>query len=172
MLFLKTLNMKNLSQVLFVVIGLVLFQCSPKVVKQTTVKEYNEDLSHLRPPIDSVSEETTDEIVKAPYTRPTYDNTQKLNALIDSLASDNLHKKIRYYTVQVYVGNSREEANEIRSKVYSIIPEETPKLEYSQPNFRVKVGKFESRLDAHKTFTTLKRSFPGAVMVSEKSYLK
>ena len=151
---------------------IVFYGCSPKVVTQTSVEEYNEDLSAIRPPIDSVEKEVTSELVKAPYTAPGFDDTKKLDALIDSISTDNLNKKVRYYTIQVYVGNSREQANEIRTKVYSIIPEETPKLEYSQPNFRVKVGMFESRLDAHKTFTLLKNTFPGAVLVSEKSYLK
>lgn len=156
---------------LLVALVILLAQCSPKVVKQTSVEEYNEDMSSLRPPIDTVKSEAFNEIKKAPYIEPTFDDTKKLNSLIDSLANDNSTAKFKFYTIQVYVGNSREKANEIRSKAYSVVPNETPKLEYSQPNFRVKIGKYESRLDAHKTFTLLKKSFPGAVLVSEKAYL-
>ena len=154
-----------------IILSIIIVQCSPKVVKQTSVEEYSEDLSSVKPPIDSFKIKETDEVTKTPYTAPMYDQTQQLNSLVDSLAKDNLRKKYTYYTIQVYVGKSREEANEVRSKVYKIIPEETPKLEWSQPNFRVKVGKFESRLDAYKTFTLLKSSFPGALLVSEKLYL-
>jgi len=156
----------------FLILTLIIFGCSPKVVKQTSTEEYREDLSSIRPPIDSVTiKEQADEVKKAPYTAPEFDQTTQLSALVDSLAKDNLRKKYTFYTIQVYVGKSREEANEVRSKVYKIIPEETPKLEWSQPNFRVKVGKFENRLDAYKTFSLLKRSFPSALLVTDKSYL-
>ncbi len=151
--------------------GMLLWQCSQKTVPQADYSDFKEDLSSIKPPIDSMAKAESTEIEKAPYAAPTFDQTREMNALIDSLSEDNLDKTFRFYTVQVYVGNSREDANEIRSKVYKIIPDETPRLEWSQPNFRVKVGKFESPLDAHKTFNTLKKSFPGAVLVSEKAFL-
>ena len=164
--------MRNPSLFLLIIVGFLISYCSPKVVQQTSIEVYKEDLSTIRPPIDSLTEELSDELIKAPYVEPTHHHTARINSLMDSIAIDNAKKKFRYYTIQVYVGNSREQANEVRSKVYSVIPEETPKLEYSQPNYRVKVGTFESRLEANKTFTILKNSFPGAVLVSEMSYLK
>ena len=165
----RIIKMKNLFIILFG--AAIMWQCSPKITPQTDYSDFKEDLSMIKPPIDTLPKNVTDEVKKAPYTPPSFDQTMAMNAMIDSLSQDNLDKKFRFYTVQVYVGNSREDANEVRSKVYKIIPDETPRLEWSQPNFRVKVGKYESPLDAHKTFSTLKKTFPGAVLVSEKTFL-
>ena len=91
---------------------------------------------------------------------------------LDSLSKDALHKKITIYAIQVYIGNNRDEANDARMKVYGLLENEIPRLEYTQPNFRVKVGKYNSRLEANKSLTILKKSFPGALLVPERTYLK
>lgn len=148
---------------------LSLFNCSPKVVKTTTKEDYKEDLSAVRPPIDSVVVEAASEKIKEPYVKPSNDITRELGSLVDSLSVDNKNKRVNFYTIQVYVGSNRNEANEARSRVYNVIPDETPKLEYSQPNYRVKVGTFIDRLDAHKTLTKLKNTFPGAILLTERA---
>ena len=160
------------SQFGYLLVALILFNCSPKTVRQATTAEYEEDLSAIRPvaePIEFVSEEGKE---KVPYVASSNDITKGMNNLIDSMALDNRNKKVQIYTIQVYVGNSRDEANEARTKVYKVMPDERPRLEYSQPNFRVKVGMYTDRLEAHKPLQLLKKTFPGAILLTEKSYLR
>lgn len=150
----------------------LLYDCAPKATKTTDKSAYEEDLSVVRFPIDSVTAPERTEVAKAPYKAPESDITRRLNVVVDSIAAENSNKKLNVFTIQVYVGNNREEANDARSEVYKIIPDETPKLEYSAPNYRVKVGTFSDRLDAHKTLTLLKKSFPSAILLAEKVDLK
>lgn len=160
------------SYFLYAAAVLVLFNCTPKAAKTTATKAaYEEDLSTVRPPVDSLTTIARVEKEKAPFESPEHDITPRLNSVIDSIAYDNRKEKEDVYTIQVYVGNNREEANRARSEVYRIIPDETPKMEYSPPNYRVKVGIYLDRLDAHKTLSLLKKTFPGAILLSEKIYL-
>lgn len=159
------------SQIVYLVVALILFNCAPKAVKQTATTEYDEDLSALRPTVDPVEFTTDEGKEKAPYQAPSHNINGVMNSLIDSLAVDYRNRKIEIYTIQVYVGNSRDEANEVRTKVYKVMPDERPRLEYSQPNFRVKVGTYADRLEAQKPLTLLKKTFPGAILLTDKSYL-
>ena len=146
--------------------------CSPKIVQQTSEENYSEDLSAVLPPIDSVEVKKVEQKKKDPYVKPSNDITAEMNMLTDSLARDALQRKVTTYTIQVYIGNNRDDANEARKKVYGLLDDEVPRLEYTQPNFRVKVGKYNSRLDAHKSLTILKKAFPGALLIPERHYLK
>ena len=68
-------------------------------------------------------------------------------------------------------GTSSEEAKISKGKVYSILSDEKPVLKYEEPSFKVKVGKFYSRLEAQKTFAQLKRKFPNAIIIPERIQL-
>jgi len=157
------------SIILFTILMSVLWACAPKIVKKSTEAEYSENLTkeELLPEIDTAAV-AGESLVKAPYTPPEYDITNEIDVLLDSLAKDAAKKKVQVYTVQVYVGNNSQEADEARMKVFKILPDESPRIEWSQPNFRVKVGRFFSRLEAYKTLSTLRKHFPGALLVPER----
>lgn len=161
----------------FLIISSLIWSCAPKASK-TKVDNYYEDLSAYRPEVPSVEidntnpeETSTGEVERGNYVSPKYDITTKLNSVLDSVAHDNLERRVTYYSIQVYTGISREEANEARQKVYRILGDASPRLEYNQPNYKVKVGMFNDRLEAHKTFTQLQKAFPTALLVPERRYL-
>lgn len=136
--------------------------------------DHYEDLSRYRPEYTVESEEkiieTTAEEEEVSFTgEPEYDITDEVNALLDSI--NVLKKAINYvdgYTVQVYTGINREQANEARATVYNTLPDSKPAILYDQPNFKVKVGKFYTRREAQKTFADLKRVFPAAIIIPER----
>jgi hypothetical protein len=105
---------------------------------------------------------------KVPYAAPRYDVTEALDGALEKNAEINKSRPYTVYTVQIYNGSSRIRANEIRRQVYSVMPEADPVLEYRQPNYKVKVGSFESRAEAYKTFKKLQQNFPGTVLVPER----
>ena len=90
---------------------------------------------------------------------------------MDSIVVHNRDKMYLTYTIQVYIGRSREEANQIREKVYRILPDEEPVLIYKQPSYKVNVGKYFDKVDAYKTLNILKSNFTGAMLVPERNLL-
>lgn len=160
---------------LFVLLTIYAISCTPKLATKSTTEDYDEDLSSFRPTIETTSEnnETVSETIesKGPYVAPTHDINSEMSAVMDSVIYYNLDKAYTTYTIQVYIGRSREEANQIREKVYRVLPEEKPALGYKQPSWKVTVGEYQDHVEAFKTLTTLKRAFPEAMLVRERKYL-
>ena len=50
----------------------------------------------------------------------------------------------------------------------SYLPNLESEVQYIQPNFRVKTGKYFTRLDAQADYMAIKRYFPGAIVVPDK----
>ncbi len=162
---------------LFVILfltGIVIsqFNCTPRAAKSKTTVQYNEDLSGFRPET-AVSDEkeidNTGRTEPAPvvYVPPEHDITNQLDIVLNERQENNKNNTITVYTVQVYTGRSREEANETRMKIFEIMPEADPQLVYKKLRFKVQVGRFYDRVSAFKTFKILKAHFPGAMLVPE-----
>ena len=161
---------------LFVLIVGYIFSCTPKLATKSVSEDYEEDLSSFRPSTDTEvgSPETDTEAieVKGPYVAPTHDINSEMSAIMDSVIYYNKNKTFLTYTIQVYIGRSREEANQVREKVYRVLPDEKPALGYKQPSWKVTVGEYYDRVEAYKTLTTLKGVFPGAMLVPERKYIE
>ena len=137
--------------------------------------DYYEDLSAYRPEI-TASEDTvsaggtndTDNNID-PNLTPENDVTSAINIKLDSIndLKSNI-STIDGYTIQVYTGINREQANDAKAKVYTTLPDSRPVIIYDQPNFRVKVGKFYTRREAQGTFAALKSVFPAAILIPER----
>lgn len=162
--------------ILLVLLGTYVVSCSPKLATKSTSEDYSEDVSAYRPTVmDSEAGEDTNvetsSINKGPYVAPTHDIQGELVPIMDSIVVHNRDKMYRTYTIQVYIGRSREEANQIREKVYRILPDEEPVLIYKQPSYKVNVGKYFDKVDAYKTLNMLKSNFTGAMLVPERNLL-
>ena len=68
----------------------------------------------------------------------------------------------------MYSGLKREEALNAKKELTGAVPDLQSEVQYSQPNFRVKVGKYFSRLDAQKDYVEVKRFFPTAIIIPDK----
>ncbi len=170
----------------------VLFSCSKKAVatvsksdtNNTVLKnsnsKYSEDLSKVRPhyttvPTSSneVKPKTSGNINSKSLDKGTIEVTDKLQIVLDTIANHNKAiKSAPGYRVQIYVGESRDEALQARNKSYSIFPDETPHLMPTLPSYRVRVGDFMDRLEAQKVFKTLVKEFPNALIVPDKIEIK
>ncbi|MEM7107207.1 MAG: hypothetical protein AAF519_03190, partial [Bacteroidota bacterium] len=141
-------------------------------------EKYKEDLSYLRPtypnPTDTMYSTPADSTSDLkPPVAPTFDVTAQLNAILDSI--DVIRKDQQFvdgYTIQVYSGGDSEEATKARGKVYSILEGAKPSLKFEEPNFKVKVGEYYSRLEAQKDYALLKRKFSLALIIPERIYIQ
>ena len=156
---------------------LLISGCAGTVPKQTAPK-YEEDLSSFRTTYQyKIQAQNKDTVVDNRINSSLISDSlgtalnikSKLDKFLDTVSFNS--RRIGYiqgYTIQVYTGNSRQEANEAKSTVYKMLPDSFPQLIYQQPNFKVKVGKFYTRFDSQKIFMQLKRKFPRAIVIPER----
>lgn len=159
-------------------LALVILGCaSAKKPVSTTTQgtKYSEDLSIWRPKADPVPGETTTTTMDTDVRKPTttaearYTVNKKLDNVLDSIDRYNVQRNfIDGFTIQVYSGSKKEDAFNAKKELQSTLPELPSEVQYAQPNFRVKVGKYYTRIDAQKDLLDVKRLFPGAIIIPDK----
>ena len=157
----------------FLILSVVAFSCASLSTTKTSDSEaYREDLGVHRPgykvPEDTVGSNI---VLKEDYSKitPSADVTGKLNDILE--AEDQLKANVEFvdgYTIQIYTGNSSDEARIIRGKAISAMPDANVELYYDEPSFKVKVGQYYSRLEAQKDFSMLQSKFPMAIIIPDK----
>lgn len=73
----------------------------------------------------------------------------------------------RGYRVQIYNGNDRVKANQIRVDFMRRYPNVRTYLTYVQPQFRVKVGDFASRGEAYKFYVEVSNIYDPCMIVPD-----
>ena len=160
-------------------LAVLLYGCKPAVPSSSGSPEgrYAEDLSAYRPQVSTAEEVEKEEENAFPeqknYPKPSADNTQQLQAALDSIAENT--RKVRYidgYTVLVYTGTDRDKAMQAKAQATHMVAKHRPDVQYVPPTYKVKVGRFVDRLEAQKVYATLKPEFSKAIIIPEKVYLK
>ena len=72
------------------------------------------------------------------------------------------------FRVQIFTGSNRKEAYNAQAKFQQDFPDIRSYVIYSDPNFKVRVGDFRTRLEAEKFQDQLRRSFDGTFIITEK----
>jgi hypothetical protein len=136
-------------------------------------KPYAEDLSKYRPKVtlDTTRQDATP--TKVPMVPAQLTVNAKVDAVLDSIDKINqLRKFVDGYTIQIYTGQNREEANLAKKTMADNVNDLRADLQFQAPKFRVKVGAYFTRLDAQKDLVRLKRLFPNAILVPEKILIR
>lgn len=142
---------------------------------QRNARSHYEDLSALRPRFSYTdsSYQNTDNTPRKPGVTPVMTVNEKVNAVLDSIDKINtLRKFVDGFTIQIYSGQNREEANNTKKKMAEEIGYMKADLQYLQPKFRVKTGNYFTRLEAQKDLLRIKRIFPNAILVPERIPIK
>jgi hypothetical protein len=71
------------------------------------------------------------------------------------------------YTIQVYSGK-REEALNTRKQLTSLVPDVNSEVQFTEPIFRVKAGKYFTWIEAQGDYTLIKKYFPAAIIIPDK----
>lgn len=153
----------------------VLGSCSaPKKTTTTQGGKYSEDLSIWRPKAEDVAKNTTAPVDSAngrkvtAYVEPKLAVNKQLDTVLDSIDRINLGQKfVSGYTIQVYSGK-REEALNVKKQLTQYLPDHTADIQFTEPIFRVKVGKYYTLLEAQADYTEIKRHFQAAIIVPER----
>jgi hypothetical protein len=177
------LRMKNMIRILsFVLVVVVMAACSSKVSTSTTGSStgYSEDLSILRPKTTMPSDtnkastsNTTGGKNNTVYLEPRHTVNAQLDAVLDSIDRINLaNGMVDGFTIQLYSGKQQEEALNVKKQIAQAMPDITADIQFSQPNFRVRAGKYINRLEAQKDYMLVKRLFPNAILIPERISIK
>jgi hypothetical protein len=162
-----------------VVLILITSSCStvkPDRTKTNSNKNaYSEDLTVYRPELAIIEEQPTDTIAVQAFTDSAYlDQTARLNTVLDT-AANYARSTITYidgFTIQVYGGDNRALAKDFRLNLIRNFPSTEPRTVFEQPNYKVRVGQYYTRLEAQHLFTQVKRVFPRAILIPARIYVK
>lgn len=158
-----------------VTIATLLQFCTPAATPSSSSSTYEEDLSAYRPEYAPELEdkdevvETNDTEVTFEYTEPTHALSVEMDTVLSRIKKS--RENITYidgFSIQLYSGNSRDQANMVKVKTYEVLEDLKPRVSYEQPNYKVRIGRYYSRLEANADFVTLKKHFSRAVLVPIK----
>lgn len=159
-----------------VTIATLLQFCAPTASTSTSTAVYEEDLSIYRSSYTmeeelKETETSTEEIytTPAPYVSPSNDIKAELDTVLYRIKKS--RENIKYvdgYSIQLYSGNNRDKANQVKVKTYEVLEDQRPRVSYEQPNYKVRIGEYYSRLEANTDFVTLQKHFSRAVLVPVK----
>lgn len=72
------------------------------------------------------------------------------------------------YTVLVYSGINRDQAFKTQSDLAQYFPEIEAEMQYQQPRYLVKVGKYAYKIEAQRVFSQIKGIFPSARIIPDR----
>jgi hypothetical protein len=72
------------------------------------------------------------------------------------------------YRVQIYFGGNRPKATEVKMDFSLMHPEITSYLTYNQPNFKIRVGDFRTRLEAQKFLKDIQGQYASSFIVPDE----
>lgn len=76
--------------------------------------------------------------------------------------------RISGYRVQIHFGVDRSKARDIKAKFLTSHPGVEAYEKYEQPNFKIKVGDFRTRLESFKFLKEISNEFPGSFIVQDE----
>lgn len=174
-------SLNKFSYLIFV-LAILLGQhgCTPTVIQNTTVGDtpYEEDLSIYRktypiPEEQNESPQENETVVQKERADPTNHIKTELDSVLTKIvkARENINY-IDGLTIQVYSGNNRELANTVKRQLYKLSDDFSPIVKYDQPNYKVSVGEYFTRLEANKDYNLLRKEFSQALLVPKKISIK
>jgi SPOR domain len=95
------------------------------------------------------------------------------NNRLDSLIEKNIETNkaangIQGYRVQIFFGSERKQAQDAKTKLLQLMPDEEVYLIYQQPYFKVRVGDYRTKLEAEAVYRKLIHEFDKLFIVPDK----
>lgn len=86
----------------------------------------------------------------------------KINELIKLYAEVN--SKAEFYQIQVGFG-SYQKAQDLKSQVDIDFPGWYSKIEFESPTYRVRLGRFKTKLEAERKYLEVRKKYPDAMLL-------
>lgn len=75
-----------------------------------------------------------------------------------------VNSKAQYYHIQVGFGN-HQKAQELKSQIDIDFPNWYSKIDFQEPTYRVRLGKFKDPLEAERKFIEVRKKYPNAMLL-------
>jgi len=94
---------------------------------------------------------------------------EELDAKINQIAQSNSEELfVNGFSILIYSGVDRERAVEIRNETYSEFPDIQSYMEYQQPRYLVKVGRYINKIEALATYEKMNDVFPNSRIIGDR----
>lgn len=90
-----------------------------------------------------------------------------LSTFVGTPQNGNSTVKIKGYRIQASLDRDKNRINQLRAEYLSRFSEQPAYIDFLAPNFRLRIGDFRSKLDAHAYLDKIKAIFPDAVIVMD-----
>lgn len=151
---------------------LILFGC-----KTLGIKKSGENLSY-----DSYQEDINSSLPQYPDFRKIESQTAELPGIQSATAVDDELEVVQQrlieknkseiyfsgYTVLVYSGIDRNQAFRTRDELFQYFPDLAADMQYQEPRYLVKVGRYAYKIEAQKNFSLIKTQFPSARIIQDR----
>jgi hypothetical protein len=158
--------MKNYTILIFTILFSCKIQSNNSNINNNQ-KGYFEDLSYTRDTKKNISQNNFILSNNNKTKVPTIKN--ELDSILNIIKYEN--KKNDYiegYTIQLYLGDNRILAEETEIKLNKLDSLTERITIFTQPNYRVKVGKYYNKFNANRDYNKFKKTFPNAIIIPEK----
>ncbi|WP_158856275.1 hypothetical protein [Lunatibacter salilacus] len=126
---------------------------------------YTENLENTLPPFEAFPASAVS--VRSKETVKPVDDD--LSIAVQRLISKNEEEMyISGFTILVYSGVDREEAFKTRNTLYSEYPDVLTFMQYQQPRYLVKVGRYINRIEALAWYEKINDEFPSARIIQDR----
>ncbi|TXN37085.1 SPOR domain-containing protein [Flagellimonas hymeniacidonis] len=96
----------------------------------------------------------------------TIDQDPRIDELVTLYASVN--SKADFYQIQVGFG-SYQKAQNLKTKVDIDFPGWYSKIEFESPTYRVRLGKFKTKLEAERKYIEVRKKYPDAMLLKPEN---
>lgn len=96
----------------------------------------------------------------------TVEKDPKIDELLEVYKSVN--SKLEYYQIQVGFG-TYQKAQNLKSQVDVDFPGWYSKIEFESPTYRVRLGKFKTKLEAERRFLEVRKKYPNAMLLKPEN---
>lgn len=130
---------------------------------------YSEDLSESRITFPSLEDQVEKNVKPVVTSTESLAVDEDLQLALRSFTEKNRGE--RYwsgFTVLVYSGVDRDMAFKTRNDLFMNFPDIKTDMQYQQPRYLVKVGKYVNRIEAQAHYHTLKDRFPSARIIQDR----
>jgi len=96
--------------------------------------------------------------------------TIQQDSKIDELVKlyTDVNSKAGFYQIQVGFGDYQKAQN-LKSQVEIDFPDWYSKIEFESPTYRVRLGKFRTKLEAERKYIEVRKKYPDAMLLKPKS---
>lgn len=154
------------------IIGFVLFFASCKTssvsTNTTSYANYQEDLNSSLPVYPDYGSQVNQNAESNANV-----SVQSVDAQLEEVEKSVISKNksapyFNGFTVLIYSGVDRDKAFRAQRDLTQLYPDLEAEMQYNQPRYLVKVGRFAHKIEAQKSFAQLKANFPTARIIQDR----